>query len=131
MDLQTLIPTSDTITVEIKHPVTEETMVNPDKSPMTITLWNTFSDKYKEVMYSQADLRLAKALSEGEDIKPKAADMDANALDLLAKITKEWNITLGGETPKLTVKQAKELYIKVYGLRTQLEKGLNNSEAFT
>ena len=131
MDLQDLIPKTDTVTIEIKHPVTEETMVNSDGSPMTITLWNVYSQQFKDVQYEHADVRLALTMEKGDDLEIKASELDANHLDMLAKITKEWSLTLEGKKVKLTQDKAKELYLKVVGLRPQLDKALKESEVFT
>lgn len=132
MDLNEIIPTSDTATVEILHPITEEPMVNPDGSPMTITLWNAYSQEYKDIFYATADARLAKAMAENKQVdRLSVKEMEEESLVMLAKITKEWNITLDGETPELTFEKALELYRKIPTLKNQLEKGKAESEAFT
>lgn len=131
MDLQDLIPKTDTVTVEIKHPVTEETMVNLDGTPMTITLWNVYSQRFRDVQYEYADVRLASSMSSGEEVEIRSSDLDANHIDMLASITKEWSVTLDGKKVRLTKDKAKELYVKVVGLRVQLDKALKDSEVFT
>ena len=52
-------------------------------------------------------------------------------MTLLSKITVEWNITYGGEKPKLTVTKAKELYDEVFWIKDQIEGALADSLDFT
>jgi len=51
-------------------------------------------------------------------------------LELLAKTTKEWNLTFDGEQPKFTVAKAKAIYSEVFWLREQIEEALNTSLDF-
>ena len=60
-----------------------------------------------------------------------SSDIDRDAIELLAKITKSWDITYGGEKPKLTVSKAKEVYSEVFWLRNQVEGALLDSVDFT
>ena len=60
-----------------------------------------------------------------------SADIDRDTIDLLAKITKEWDITYGGEKPKLTLGKAKEIYSDVFWLRNQIEGALADNVDFT
>ena len=60
-----------------------------------------------------------------------AQDIEEATLTLLSKITVEWNITYGGEKPKLTVTKAKELYDEVFWIKDQIEGALADSLDFT
>lgn len=131
MDLQDLIPESDTIEVTIVNPLTKEPMVNEDGSNMTITVWADHSAEYRKVLYKMTDERLAKAMEDGVDKRPSAEELDTNSLRVLAETTKEWNITLGGKKPRLTVDKATEVYLKVKTLRGQVEAAKEKAQAFT
>ena len=54
-----------------------------------------------------------------------------DTINLLVKVTKEWDITYGGEKPKLTSAKAKEVYTEVFWLRNQIEEALSESLDFT
>ena len=129
MDLKDLTPKSDDIVVEIKHPANGETLNNDDKSPMTITIFAPHSKEYKKVLYEQTNKRLKQMQSKKtQDIT--AEDLEEASLEALAKTTKEWNITYGGEQPKLTVAKAKQIYDEVFWIKAQIEEATANSLDF-
>lgn len=129
MDLKDLTPSSDTVEVAVVHPATLEPLANEDGSPMTITMYAPHSKKYKAAIHEQTNKRLKKAQSKnGFDFT--AEDLDEATLDLLAKTTKEWSITFGGEQPKLTLSKAKEVYSEVFWIKDQIEGAVSNSLDF-
>lgn len=131
MDLMDLKPKSDIIEVTIKHPNTLEPLTNEDGSEMTVTLHAQHSKEYRGVMHEQQDRRIKLMQKKGATTNYSAADIERDAIDLLSKCTKEWNITYGGETPKLTAAKAKEVYTEVFWLRSQVEEALTESLDFT
>lgn len=129
MDLKDLTPKSDEIVVAIKHPATGEPLKNDDKSEMTITVYAPHSKEYKKVLHEQTNKRLKKMQSKGnKDIT--AEEIEESTLEGLVKTTKEWNITYGGETPKLTAPKAKEVYEDVFWIRSQIEEAIEDSLDF-
>jgi hypothetical protein len=60
-----------------------------------------------------------------------AQDIEEATLTLLSKITAEWDITYGGEKPKLTVAKAREIYDEVFWIKNQMEDALADSLDFT
>jgi hypothetical protein len=129
MDLKDLTPKSDTIEVEIKHPITGEALKNDDDTPMTITLHATHSKEYKSVMHEQTNRRLKAASATGK-VDITSEELEENTLEVLAKATKSWNLTFGGEKPELTVDAAKKLYTEVFWIKDQLDEGISNSMGF-
>lgn len=129
MDLKDLTPKSDTIEVEIKHPITGEALKNDDDTPMTITLHATHSKDYKIVMHEQTNRRLKAASATGK-VDITSEELEENTLEVLAKATKSWNLTFGGEKPELTVDAAKKLYTEVFWIKDQLDEGISNSMGF-
>jgi len=129
MDLKDLTPKSDTIEVEIKHPITGEALKNDDGTPMTITLHATHSKEYKSVMHEQTNRRLKAAGTTGR-VEITSEELEENTLEVLAKATKAWDLTFGGQKPKLTVDAAKELYTEVFWIKNQLDDGVSNSMGF-
>lgn len=129
MDLKDLTPKSDEIVVVIKHPAKGEPLKNDDKSEMTITIYAPHSKEYRKVLHEQTNKRLKKMQSKGnKDIT--AEEIEESTLEALAKTTKEWNITYGGEVPKLTIQKAKEVYEDVFWIRSQIEEAIEDSLDF-
>jgi hypothetical protein len=130
MDLMNLKPTSDTVEVKLVHPNTGDQLKNDDKTDMTITVYASHSKEYKSVMHEQTNKRL-KAMQSGKNKDFTSQDMEEATLTLLSKITASWDITYGGEKPKLTVAKARELYDQVFWIKDQIEGALADSLDFT
>ncbi len=130
MDLMNLKPASDTVEVTLVHPNTGATLKNDDKTPMTITVYASHSKEHKAVLHEQTNKRL-KAMQSGKKQDFTAQDIEEATLTLLSKITAEWDITYGGEKPKLSVAKAKELYDEVFWIKDQIEGALADSLDFT
>lgn len=129
MDLKDLTPKSDEIVIEIKHPATNAVLQNDDNSPMTITVFAPHSKEYKKVLHEQTNKRLKQMQSKKQqDIT--AEDLEEASLEALAKTTKDWNITYGGEQPKLTVAKAKQVYDEVFWIKAQIEAAVADSLDF-
>ena len=129
MDLQSLIPTDDTIVVELKHPVTEEPLIKDDGKPMTITVYAPHSSVYKAQMHEQTNKRIQKA-SKGKKVTFTAEELENTTLELLAKTTKDWSIQLNGKSPKYSVGEAVDLYAKLPWLRQQVLDAQEDFSAF-
>ena len=130
MDLMNLKPTSDTVEVTLTHPNTGATLKNDDKTPMTITVYASHSKEHKEVLHEQTNKRL-RAMQSGKKQDFTAQDIEEATLTLLSKITASWNITYGGENPKLSVAKAREIYDEVFWIKAQVEEALAESLDFT
>lgn len=129
MDLLDLTPKTDEIVVAIKHPTKGEVLKNNDGSDMTITLYAPYSKEYKKVLHEMTNKRLKKMQSKGKN-EITAEEIEEATLDTLAKTTKEWNITFGGEVPKLSVAKAKEIYDTVFWIKAQIEEATESSLDF-
>ena len=130
MDLINLKPTSDTVEVALVHPNTGAALKNDDKTPMTITVYASHSKEHKAVLHEQTNKRL-KAMQSGKKQDFTAQDIEEATLTLLSKITADWNITYGGEKPKLSVSKAKDIYEEVFWIKDQIEGALADSLDFT
>ena len=128
-DLFALISTDDTISVVVKHPVTEEPLLKDDSKEMTITVYAPHSAQYKSAIHEQTNKRIQKA-SKGKKVTFTAEELDNATLDLLAKTTKDWNIQLGGKSPKFSVTEAVELYSKLPWLKQQVMEAQEDYSAF-
>ena len=131
MDLMNLKPTSDTVEVTLVHPNTGDTLKNDDKSDMTITLYANHSKEHKAAMHEQTNKRLKTMQSGKKKVEFKSEELEEATLTLLSKVTADWNITYGGEKPKLTAAKAKGLYNEVFWIKDQIEEALADSLDFT
>lgn len=130
MDLKDLTPKQDTVEVILKHPVSLEPVTKPNGDPMKITMFAPTSKEYREVMYERADARLDEAQKSGTT-KLTAKEMDNSSIDMLARITKSWDIHYDGKEPKLSVAKAASVYDELRWIKPQLEDALDKFEAFT
>lgn len=123
MNLYDRTPKSDTITITLKDPETQEVFKNADDTPMTITLWAPHTREYKAALY---DIRSGAT----EEVKGK--ELLDSMTEVYATVTKEWNITLeGDQKAKFSYKKALEAYKKVYWIEEQIQSNLSEYEAFT
>lgn len=129
MDLQSLIPTDDTIVVELKHPVTEDLLLKDDGKAMTITVYAPHSSTYKAAIHEQTNKRIQKA-AKGKKISFTAEELENTSLELLAKTTKDWSIQLNGKSPKYSVGEAMDLYAKLPWLKQQVMDAQEDFSAF-
>ena len=128
-DLFNMIPTDDTITVELKHPVSEDALVKDDGKPMTITVYAPHSSIYKTQMHEQTNKRIQKA-AKGKKVTFTAEELENAMLELLAKTTKDWSIQLNGKSPKYSVVEAMDLYAKLPWLKQQVLEAQEDYSAF-
>lgn len=129
MDLKDLTPKSDDIVVNIVHPISKEPLVNDDSTPMTITVYAQHSKEYKKVQRELINKRLKEAQAAGNtDIDYE--QLEAAALELMAKTTKAWDITFDGKKPKLTEAKARQIYDEVFWIKAQIEEAVADSLDF-
>ena len=129
MDLKDLTPNLDDVIVTIKHPTTGDVLKNDDGTDMTITVLAPHSKEYKKAQHEQISKRLKKAQkSKSQDVD--YSDIEEATLEVLAKVTKAWDITFGGEKPELTVAIAKSIYDEVFWIKNQIEEEVSESLDF-
>lgn len=137
MDLMSITPSSDVIIVELKHPSTKEVLLNDeDNTPMTWTLYAPHTKEYKKVVYSYTQARMNKMRDKDGKYDPSQFNLeeaDEETLKQIADVSKDWNITFGGEKPKFTKKVVKDILFddKYFWIRPQLEEALDTYEVFT
>lgn len=131
MDLKDLIPTTDVIEVKIVHPSTFETLLNDDGTEMTITIYAPHSKEYKLAVYEQTNLRLKQMQKIGRNNTAiTAEELEISSVKMLAKTTKNWNVTFDGKKPKFSVESAQDLYERVFWIKGQIEEAVVSSEVF-
>lgn len=130
MDLKDLKPKSDTVEVDIVHPTTLEPLNNEDGSTMSITLYAPHSKEYKALVHEQTNKRL-KQVSKTKKSEITAEELERTGIELMAKATKDWNITFDGDQPKFSVELAIKVYDEIFWIRDQIEEAVSNSLDFT
>jgi hypothetical protein len=122
-DLNALVPDDSPITVQLKHPSTGELL-----DGTTITLISPYSKAYKELMYDKAQ----EQIDNKEDTdKTNIRQAMKGQIDFFSSLTLKWELTMGGKQLKFTKSKAKELYEKLDWIIPQLDKALQDHEAFT
>lgn len=123
-DLNDLKPNTDVIVVDLLHPSTQ------DPLGMTVTVYSPFSKVYKQAQHEQVNKRI-KAAQKNKKVDYNAEDIEKATLELMAKVTKEWSIVLGGKTPTLTVATAMEIYEEYPWIKDQVEFAITDTANFT
>lgn len=129
MDLLDLKPKSDTIEVILNHPATLEPILKADGTEMSITVYAPHSKVYKDALHEQTNRRLQKA-QKTKKFSMTSEEVEQSSLEVLARITKEWDIVLGGKTPKLDIQSATELYRDYPWIKDQVEEAVNDNASF-
>lgn len=91
--------------VELRGPDGSQ-LFNDDETPMTIGVIGADSDEAVKARNTSANRRI----SAGPRAKITAESLDSDAASYLAKLTKRWNITMGGTKPECTTQAALSLY---------------------
>lgn len=127
MDLNDYIPKTDDVVVELK--VKDTVLTNEDGSPMTITFYSPYSSEAKNVKHAMVDERIAKA-EQKQDTSLSSKEVEELNTLALARNIKEWNITLDGKQPKLTVKSAVDVLNKAFWIKALYEEVVENQVGF-
>lgn len=132
MDLKDFTPKSEVVVVEVLHPATLEALVNKDKSPMTIELYAPYSKEYKQAQHEQQNKRLQKAQKARKGgFNISSEELEKDGIELLAKVTKAWNVTYEGASPELSFKKAVEVYSELFWLVDQINEAMADVVDFT
>jgi hypothetical protein len=129
MDLLDFKPKSDTIEVILNHPATLEPILKADGTEMSITVYAPHSKVYKDALHEQTNRRLQKA-QKTKKFSMTSEEVEQSSLEVLARVTKEWDIVLGGKTPKLDIQSATELYRDYPWIKDQVEEAVNDNASF-
>lgn len=130
MDLKNLKPKSNTITVNLYHPVEMEDL------GLKIELYAPHSEEYRAIQHEHQDRRISK-MSRGSkrnrknDVAVTMSEIEAETIDLMARTTIKWNLTYEDKPLKLSVDTAKEVYKEYFWIKDQIEEAWANSLDFT
>ena len=130
MDLMNLQPTTDTVTILLKHPVTDEILKKDDGTEMSITMYATHSKEYKAAMHEQTNKRLLKSQKAKKNVIFTAEDIDSSTIEVLAKSTKEWDLQFNKKPLKFTIDEAINLYQKFPWIKEQVSEAQEDFTSF-
>lgn len=130
MGLNDIGKVKETTDVELVHPATGETLLNDDKTPMTITVYGPYSSVYKTVSHNQQNKRLMKAQRTGGKLNLTAEELEASNLDLLVKCTEGWNLTLDKAPEEFSQDKARQVYLEHPWVREQVDAVFGDTRAF-
>ena len=130
MDIANFVPTTDTVVIEIKDPTTNEVMTNEDGSPMTITMHLPHSKVSKDVRHELTNRRIARSSQKNKQLIT-SQEIEAEAVEILVKVTADWDITYKGEKPKFSPSLAEEIYTVAPFIADQLDRGVEEAKVFT
>ena len=104
-------------------------LFNDDGSPMTIGVIGLDSDEAVRNRHLQANRRI----QQGQRAKVTSEGFEADATVFLAKLTKRWNITMGGAKPDYSEATARELYgnSRLAFIREQVDGAIGERANFT
>ena len=129
MDLSTLLPTSDTITVILKHPVTDDVLMKDDGVEMSVTVYAPHSKEYKAAIHEQTNKRIQKA-QKNKKITFTAEEIDLASVEMIAKTTKDWDLIFNKKPLKFSVAEATDLYQKLPWLKDQVLEAQEDYTSF-
>lgn len=116
MELNDFLPTSNTVTVEIKNPKTDEVVGY-------IEGYRGHTEEFIEAQYE-----LFSKVPRDDDGNIKDKDAAKLTLELLAARVKSWDFTEGGEP--VEVSRAKEIFTKLRWVARQFQEGVEEAEDF-
>lgn len=129
MDLSSLEMKSDTIAMEVLHPVKHTPITLEDGTPMVVHVHGRYSSVYRSVQQAQQNARL-KRTARGGKLTITSEEIAADRLDLVARCVASWNILVNGETPAVDRETVKRVFEKLPWLREQVEDAVEDSQGF-
>jgi hypothetical protein len=129
MDLSTLVPTSDIITVLLKHPVTDEILKKDDGTEMSITVYAIHAKEYKAVIHEMTNKRMQK-IQRNKKVVFSAEEIEMAEIEVLAKTTKEWDLQFNKKPIKFSVAEAIDLYQKFPWIKKQASEAQEDYTSF-
>lgn len=130
MGLNDIGKVKETTDVELVHPATGETLLNDDKTPMTITVHGPYSSTYKAISHNQQNKRLMKAQRTGGKLNLTAEEIEAASLELLVKCTESWSVTLDKKPEEFSHDKVREVYTTMPWVREQVDAVFGDTRAF-
>lgn len=105
----------------VRHPISDQPLVDDNGDPWTIRLESAYSDVYEQAMHVVQNRRLKKSGRGGRGVRLTAQDLEEGTLECLLAATLSWSgISSGGVKLEFTPKNVREQYTKHTWLREQV-----------
>lgn len=122
MDL-TNIEVKDQATLDIKHPLTGELLLDDKENPMTITVYGSETATYKKRVFE-----LRRKMVEKQDTTFEGSE--DFAMEMLVAVTANWSIQMDGKHPSCTPKAVLQLYEAQPWIRDQVDLFVHEKRNF-
>jgi hypothetical protein len=122
MDLK-YIEVKDQATMDIKHPLTGELLLDEKENPMTITVYGSETATYKKRIFE-----LRRKMVEKQDTTFEGSE--DFAMEMLVAVTANWSILLDGNHPTCAQKAVRELYAAQPWIRDQVDTFVHEKRNF-
>lgn len=132
MDLSNLKvdPKNQVATLELKHPITFETLEDEDGNKVTITLNGPDSDAVRRAEREWADKRLKEGIRR-KKVNVTTAQIEEQAINVDVAATVDWSgIEVDGDEFEYSPENARVLYKKFPWIREQVEEFFNDRSNF-
>lgn len=129
MDLFVDAAVKDKITIELKKPGTDKVLTNDDGSPMTVTVYGPYSKTYRKITLENQG-KYFSMFRKGKQVDLTPEEMAEMNFELVVKCIADWDITAGGEKPKCTEKNIRNVLDRVPPIKDQIQSAVNDIESF-
>jgi hypothetical protein len=127
MDLSTLEPTTDSVPVPLRHPVTNEKLLAAGGAPITVNIVGMDSEQFR----TRHRAIINRRLSAGKKAKVTAEEIEAESIDTIAACITGWQqIELDGKPLEYSKGAAKTLLTRLPWLREQLDEAIADRANF-
>jgi hypothetical protein len=127
MDLATLDASTEGAIMTVRHPATDEVLLDDKGNPITITLVGIDHPTYRKAQRQALDRRLAK----GNRSKLTAAGIEEDSIDVAVRCTTAWSgITVDGKALPCSAENARTVYKRLPWLFEQVDKFVGDRANF-
>ncbi len=110
----------------VRNPKDGSPLVNPDGSPMTVTVYGTDGQRFQQARMRKINMRLKMRKT-----KVTGEELDSEALDVLIAATAAWHVTFDGKLAEFTPDNVRVAYVKFPWLRRQVDEWMADEANFT
>lgn len=127
-DLDFTAPAEEGAIMEVRHPVTGETLRHEDGHPFTITLVGRDSERFLKLVRQQSDRRIQASLRTRQPISTVSVEKDD--IELLVNATLAWDILLDKKPAENSQKAYRDAYARFRWLKEQVDEFVGSRANF-
>lgn len=132
MDFSALEVTSDAVSVSLKHPVTDEVLIDEkSKEPVTVLLHGRDSEQYRKSRRKFLDERLKRSQNKGKAIDVTAEQIERQGLETLSNCIAGWShVELDGKTLEFNTENFHKLIKRCPWVEGQIDEAIADRSNF-